>query len=444
MSVSKKSSRFGLNHLPHSGIISSENADRRIARGNLTDDVVEQDERIEGNSVLTGSGRGEIGELSCQAFIKRKPVLVMKKLLCFCLGFTLVFPAPAQIGPSTAPGRSDTAPPRTDIVWSNSVWYWKPYSLAWSCLTNALACTNGARGNFADMFTDFWRPDQRNTNFWMRRFTGWPAYSVWNDYCTTNRWPTNGNHSCGGNTTYIGAGVLVSPEHFLTTGHEGFPTNTWLAFLDMSNNVVFRQVQDYFYQNRDAGNEPPNNLTTNMPSSSMVDLGYDYYIGLLNEPVPDNIGYMRVIPTNWWAYFDASFLDSATNYPHHVPLLVYNNQNRQPGMQDLVTLGCYSGYRNKEFAYLTLTNHTFSFGGGDSGSPDFFVLDGELCLAGLLSSTLHFGDLMDRPDPAYAQARVNATMAELSLRNGRTNLYTLTVKDLSKFPVYHPSYQCPP
>jgi hypothetical protein len=35
-------------------------------------------------------------------------------------------------------------------------------------------------------------------------------------------------------------------------------------------------------------------------------------------------------------------------------------------------------------------------------------------------------------------------MRELSLRNGRTNMYSLTVKDLSKYPIYHSSYNCPP
>ena len=45
-------------------------------------------------------------------------------------------------------------------------------------------------------------------------------------------------------------------------------------------------------------------------------------------------------------------------------------------------------------------------------------------------------------DPAYLQASVNGAMRELSLRNGRRNIYSLTVKDLSKYPIYHQSYNC--
>lgn len=74
----------------------------------------------------------------------------------------------------------------------------------------------------------------------------------------------------------------------------------------------------------------------------------------------------------------------------------------------------------------------------------FFALEAELCLAGIFGCALHFGDLSDTIDPACAQACVNATMRELSLCNGRTNIYTLTVKDLNKYCIYHPSYECSP
>jgi len=120
-------------------------------------------------------------------------------------------------------------------------------------------------------------------------------------------------------------------------------------------------------------------------------------------------------------------------------------------MKDLVTLTCLSGCRYETFGLLTLTNWNHNtVQGGDSGSPWFFTLDGELCLADILSSSL--GSYKFYPpdvrhevtDPAYMQASVNAAMRELSLSNGRTNIYSLTVKDLSKYPIYRQSYNCWP
>ena len=102
------------------------------------------------------------------------------------------------------------------------------------------------------------------------------------------------------------------------------------------------------------------------------------------------------------------------------------------------------------FDLLSMTNWNHNtVQPGDSGSPWFFTLDGELCLADILSSSL--GSSTYPPnvrhevtDPAYMQASVNAAMRELSLRNGRTNIYSLTVKDLSNYPIYRQSYNCSP
>lgn len=334
-----------------------------------------------------------------------------------------------------------TATASSDIVWSNGVWRWKEDSLAWNCVTNAMACSNGLKGAFSNMFTAFSPTDRRNPNFWFRRFKGWPALSVWNNG-NTNLWPTNGVHTSRTGVTYQGGGVLVTPEHVLTAGHMGFASNTWLAFMDMNDNVVFRQVKDYFYLPYVS---PPtrNNVSTNMPSPPWS----EYYIGLLDRPVPESIGFARIIPTNWWAWFDAPFRNTGPANPEHpVPLYLWNCQHRTPVLQDLTYLQCVSGVRHLYFNELTLTNwkdHNVE-AGGDSGSPWFFVLDGELCLARINRSNVSFLGGKSLSDPAYQQACINAAMRELSLRNGHTNIYTLTVKDLSRFPQYGQNYDCPP
>ena len=328
--------------------------------------------------------------------------------------------------------------PTTDIVWSNTVWSWKPRSLAWNCWTNALACTNGATGDFTNIFVYTPTNIIRNTNFWMRNFKGWPAYSLWNN-CETNLWPNHTDLTCLGTTPDRRAGVLVSPEHILLTGHHPFPTNHWLAFMDTNNAVVFRQVKDYF-----CNICTTSNTTTNMPTASFG----DYYLGLLDQPVSSNIGYVKVIPTNWWAWFDAPFQNTTNNFTYHVPIYTWNCQHHTPWMKDLVSLTCYTDYisskRWMQYTNLTLTNWNHAIANGDSGSPTFFTLDGELCLATIVSSSVDFGVESPEEDPAYLQASLNAAMRELSLRNGRTNIYTLTVKDLSNYPIYHPSFNCPP
>lgn len=346
---------------------------------------------------------------------------------------------------TTAVVTTQTAPvtgagaPRSDLVWSNGNWSWAPTSLAWNCWTNALACSNGVQGNFKDMFTtDAPIPTiRRNPNFWFRRFKGWPAISVWNS-ADRNAWPTNTG------ATHQRGGVLVTPEHVLTAGHMGFDTNHWLAFMDMNNQVVLRRIVDFFFKKPwDAGPNYRNNLTTNLPSPPWS----EYYIGLLDQPVPDNIGFVRIVPTNWLAHFDGPFLNTSRGRPEHpVPLHLCYCQHRTPELQDLTFLQCDSTNRYVYFNTRTLTqwrDHEF-WQGGDSGSPWFFVLEGELCLVRINASNIIFEGGRGLSDPTYQQACINAALRELSLRNRRSRIYTLTMKDLSKFPTYGRSYSCSP
>jgi hypothetical protein len=338
---------------------------------------------------------------------------------------------------------SNAAP--ADLVSSaERKWSWKPTSLAWNSLTNALACTNGLRGDFSNMFTSYFGPNglgKRNPNFWLRHFKGWPAYAVWNN-SNTNMWPTNGARSDGHGATFQQHGVMVTPEHILTSGHTPLWSNTWVAFVDMSNQVVFRKVVDYFYESS-CFPSVTNNATTKLPSPPWS----DYYIGLLDRPVPESIGFVPIVPTNWLTWFDAPFLNTKGANPEYpVPLYVLNCQHRTPVLQDLTYLQCVSGGRYLYYDEITLPHwkdHNF-FTGGDSGSPQFFALAGELCLANIVSCNINFIGGSGLFDPAHQQASINAAMRDLSLRNRRTKIYTLTAKDLSKYPTYDRTYKCPP
>jgi len=330
----------------------------------------------------------------------------------------------------------------------------RPGSLAWNIWTDVLSRTNLADKNIGSQRI-VWDPKGRrwvhNTNFYLGGFRGWSAYSIWND-ADTNLYPRMTNHSFGGGTTYQGGGIAVSPEHILSAGHMGFRSNWWVVFLDTNNVPVFRRIADYFNGNRT--NFPyvydPPNGTSNMWAAAPR---FDYYVALLDSPLPASVEIIKIVPPNWWTKFDALFY--STNAQFRVPLLVFNCQHRQPWVNDLTSLGMYMpkpGNTNRygeSATQLDALNHVLKgWGcgrvmGGDSGSPFFMLLDGDCCLFGCIGSSIVFGNMWDLSvnDSLWSNmvSCINATMRELSARNGRTNFYTLQIKDLSRYPSYRKS-----
>lgn len=346
-------------------------------------------------------------------------------------------------------------PSPLDIVQlADGTWHFQPDSLAYHIWTNVLGRTNLANKELGSQRIVWDTKRARwihNTNFYLGGFRGWSAYSIWND-AHTNLYPQTTNHSLGGGTTYQGAGIAVSPEHILTAGHMGFRSNWWVVFLDTNNAPVFRRIADYFNANRT--NFPyvfdPPNGTSNMWAAAPM---FDYYVALLDAPLPPTVEVIKIVPSNWWTKFDALFY--STNAQFRLPLLVFNCQHRKPWVIDLAGLGIYpqkpgtTNLRSSTATQLEVTNPTLKgWGcgrvmGGDSGSPFFMLLDDECCLQGCIGSSLTFANIWDLEsnDKLWSNmvTCVNATMRELSARNGRTNFYTLQVKDLSKFPTYRKS-----
>lgn len=353
--------------------------------------------------------------------------------------------------------KSDSAvsPGPLDVVYlQGGTWQFRPGSLAFNIWTNAVSRTNRAPANIGAQRIIWDNKNRRwihNPDFYLAGFKGWSAYSIWND-AGTNLYPAMTNHSFGGGTTYQGGGIAVSPEHILSAGHMGFRSNWWIVFLDTNNMPVFRRIADYFNANRT--NFPyvfdPPNGTSNMWATAPR---FDYYVALLDKPLPPSVEIIKIVPSNWWTKFDALFY--STNLQFRVPLIVFNCQHRRPWVNDLVRLGVYphqTGTTNKSpesATQLDSLNHTLKgwgcekVTGGDSGSPFFMLLDDECCLMGCLGSSLVFANPWDlnANDVLWSNmiTCVNATMRELSARNRRTNFFSLQVKDLSAYATYRKS-----
>lgn len=356
---------------------------------------------------------------------------------------------------ATAETNTTRGPKPFDLVnLPDGTWQFRPGSLAFTTWTNVLSKTNLAEKNIGSQRI-IWDSTKRrwvhNTNFYLAGFRGWSAYSIWND-AGTNLYPAMTDHSYGGGTTYQGGGIAVSPEHILSAGHMGFRSNWWVVFLDTNNVPVFRRIADYFNGNRT--NFPyvfdPPNGTSNMWAAAPR---YDYYVALLDAPLPPSVEVIKIVPSNWWTKFDAFFYSS--NREVRLPIVVFNCQHRQPWVNDLLSLGMYppkpatTNVYGEPATQLDSLNHILKgWGcgrvmGGDSGSPFFMLLGDECCLMGCIGSSLVFANLWDLPANDLLWSNmvtcVNATMRELSARNGRTNFYTLQIKDLSVYPTYRKS-----
>lgn len=124
-------------------------------------------------------------------------------------------------------------------------------------------------------------------------------------------------------------------------------------------------------------------------------------------------------------------------------------------VNDLTSLGMYTpkpGTTNRygeSATQLDTVNHVLKgWGcgrvvGSDSGSPFFMLLDDDCSLLGCIGSSIVFGNMWDLGvnDSLWSNmvSCINATMRELSARNGRTNFYRLQIKDLSRYPTYRKS-----
>ena len=194
-----------------------------------------------------------------------------------------------------------------------------------------------------------------------------------------------------------GAGTLVSPRHFIYANHFTLPNGTKLYFAKSDGTLVYRTIT----------------AQTNIA-------GTDIQVGVLDSDVPAGITFYKVMPSNWHQY--------ASDYQMWPAPLLCTDQNKNVYLNETyyVSNNLSTFY---EIAFNPCADPTrllFTGGGiaGDSGSPIFFLINGQLVLVGC------YYTFCSCPDIAYYATQINSAMTALG------GGYQLTTVSLAGFISY--------
>jgi hypothetical protein len=203
---------------------------------------------------------------------------------------------------------------------------------------------------------------QYNPNCWLYGVTGLSSFSPW--------------HSGGFSYSYQGGGTLITPRHAITITHMAFPDGTKVRFVGTDN--VAHQV-------------------TCLHTNTLADV--DYCVMVFDQDLPANVARARVLPSNLIYKLTPTMEEfgdpfGACYFSANVPVVAFN-QRKEAYITD-----AYQFYSLWGWAF---THHSQWFPdwgsycyrnggcstcpgndqiGGDSGSPTFLLINGELVLIG--------------------------------------------------------------
>ena len=203
----------------------------------------------------------------------------------------------------------------------------------------------------------------RNTNNWAYDLDLTPI-SVWNS--------ESGGAKCG---------VLVSPRHIMLAAHYSIPIGSTIRFVTKNNVVITRTIIDL-------QNHP--DYQPYYP---------DICIELLDSDVPSDISYVKLLPSNFSSKttIEGGSLN-IVNVPHPALCL---NQSKDAIIKDwsgnsflIHTTGPGPNYMYPVSVFIAPTDakrlaYNQNIVTGDSGSPIFFIIDGELVLVALWLTPAH-------------------------------------------------------
>lgn len=192
-------------------------------------------------------------------------------------------------------------------------------------------------------------------------------------------------------------GALISPRHLCMANHAHPSVGSTIRFLTSDNTVVSRTI-----------------------ANGLGIANSDIWIGVLNEDVPETIAHYSVLP--------ADLTDYIRNY--QCPAIVTDGEGNALASRwsaynliDPYTAAFLKVYTSGDFA-----PYSQQIVGGDSGSPVFILLDGNLVLLGC-HYTSAGDDASFNPISGYITA-INAAMTTLG------GGYQLSIVDLSEYPNY--------
>jgi hypothetical protein len=200
--------------------------------------------------------------------------------------------------------------------------------------------------------------------------------------------------------------TAISPQYAIGVEHKRLAVGTVARWVAANNTVVERTIESSVMH-------------------KWVDgvLNRDIQIYKLNEPLPESIGYARVM-------FDdvADYLPSVAAFPvwRRPPLLTINNAHKAVIFGWYIRDTASFGYIYGAWAHPDGDAYDFyvPFGNGDSSSPLYAIIDGEAVLVSLTTSTFQ-GTVYHK-----VISEINAKIAALG------GSETLTTVDLSEFPSY--------
>lgn len=184
-------------------------------------------------------------------------------------------------------------------------------------------------------------------------------------------------------------GCLISPRHLLTANH-AWP-GTAITFVGPDGTMI--------------------NRTISLTDSETI-AGSDMRISLLSEAVPESIAYCRVLPTDWRDYVTVKDL----------PILAGDQQFQVLSRKAISADNGVVTHQNATRSELVPFTETII--SGDSGSPLWVIVDGELILLGTHGGANGFVCVSDRID------EINEAMDTLG------GGYQLDEIDLSAYPSY--------
>lgn len=228
---------------------------------------------------------------------------------------------------------------------------------------------------------------QRNTNCWCADLDLTPL-SPWN--------------SRGANTR---AGTLISPRHIYFAAHYPLEIGDTIRFVT-SNNVVITRT-----------------ITNKLIHPGYNGYGCDIGIGLLDSDVPNTIGFVKILPSNWSSYIPSMF--TMQPYVKTIPVF-YSNQQEKALVYDWYYYSSSGtaivGFRTPSDATRLSFNESVVV--GDSGNPIILIINGQLVILTVFT-TSGSGAFI-----TYYKNDVNAMMTQLG------GGYQLTEVDLSSFNSY--------
>ncbi len=275
-------------------------------------------------------------------------------------------------------------------------------TLAYHLSTNAVGRASGYSGSFADQIClGNW------TNPYPAAYTSTNIYVLNNATWSTNFW-LHGVQGLSATCIGISNGVqgqylvtMISPRHYLKAHHTSIPGGA-MAFLDTNNVVHWRT----FIQQVQVGDE------TN-----------DTDVGILSADLPTSVGYLQVLPTNYFHY-----LPTNGSYVQGIGM---NQEMRIFGQPTKVANPAYVSWSSTATAPFGLsTNWNLRIVPGDSSNPERLLIGNQLVLA---SENYVAGG---GPNYVFTFDAINEKMHYLSTNNAVGTDYQLTQFLLTNWPAF--------